>query len=361
MLCLYKLTTQNKGGRTLMYFKKSIFISLATVILCIVIFNIPVFAADYNDGLPVPEPPTQKSVSYLYPVSVKETQDESGRRELIKTYELAPNEKPDNISRSPFTRGDWLYQLTDITKQETNSIDTRNYTETITLNTDTNDTGTILKQLALTMEYTDNDGYVGVLSLDISSIKVETAGTKSNAYTVTATREYPNLSSNDTSVIPKSVTENGRTLTLSNVDWKTQNYVTIDYDSIPDSYTAVVTYTATAYKTVVTGYITTAEYSGILKRDITGKTVYKAYFTGTQIIVPEETETQPTIEPETETETEVIDEDVEPTEETESKIAWIPENIGSYIPLIITGLTGTGLGGGLMFLYKNKKSKKGVK
>jgi hypothetical protein len=345
-----------------MYFKKLKLISLAAaVILCIVIFNIPVLAAGDNDGLPAPEPPTQKSVSYLYPTSVKETQDENGRREVIKTYELAPNEKPDNISRLPFTRGDWLYQLTDITKKETNSIDTQNHTETVTLNTDTNDTETILKQLALTMEYTDNDGYVGVLSLDMSSIKVETAGTKSNAYTVTATREYPNLSSNDTSVIPKSVTENGRTLTLSNVDWKTQNYVTIDYDSIPDSYTAVVTYTATAYRTVVTGYITTAEYNGILKKDITGKTVYKAYFTGIQIIVPEETITQPTTEPETEAETEVIDEDVEPTGETESKTAWIPENIVSYLPLIITGFAGTGLGGGLMLLYKNKKNKKGVK
>jgi len=351
-----------------MYFKKPKLISLAAVILCIIIFSIPVFAADDNEALPAPtttpEPTTQKSVRYLYPTSVKETQDEHGRREVVKTYELAPNERPDNISREPFTCDDWLYELTDITKNETASIDTRSHTEAVTFNTDTNDTETILKQFAPTMDYMDNDGYAGVLSLDISSITVETAGTKSSSYTVTATREYPHLSSNDTSLIPKSITDNGRTLELSDVDWKVQNYTTIDYDRIPDSYTAVVTYTGTAYRTVVTGYTSTAEYNGTLSKNITGKTVYKAYFIGIQTIVPEETDIllSPTTDPEAEKETEVIDElYVEPTEETETEKSWIPENMVSYIPAIITGFAGTGLGGGLMYYIKTKKNKKGVK
>jgi hypothetical protein len=34
---------------------------------------------------------------------------------------------------------------------------------------------------------------------------------------VTATREYPHLSTNDTSLIPKTITDNGRTLELDNV------------------------------------------------------------------------------------------------------------------------------------------------
>jgi len=346
-----------------MYFRKTKLISFAAVIFCIIIFNIPVFAANDTHSMPALttalEPTTQKSVHDLYPVSIKETQDENGRREVIKTYELAPNEKPDNISQEPFTRDGWLYELTDITKKETASTDTRNHTETVTLNTDTNDTEKILQQLEPTMDYTDNDGYTGILSLDVQNIKVETAGTKSTAYTVTATREYPNLSSNDTSVIPKSVTENGRTLTLSDVEWKVQNYVSVDYDSIPDSYTAVVTYTGTAYRNVVTGYITTAEYSGTLIKNITGKTVYEVYFTGTQTIVPDEAETS--LKTESETETAVIGEFVEPTQEAESKITWIADKMVDYIPFIIAGFAGIVLGGGVMYYIKTKKFKKGVK
>ena len=339
-----------------MYVKKLKLISFAAVILCIIILNISVFAADDSDDFPAPTTATdfvmQKATHYLYPVSVNETQDENGRREVIKTYELTPNEKPDNISREPFTRDDWLYELTDITKKEISSIDTRTHTETVTLNTDTNDAQTILNQLESTIECADNDGYAGILSLDISSIKVETAGTKSIAYTVTATREYPNLSSNDTSAIPKSITDNGRTLELSDIEWSVQNYVTIDYDNIPESYTAIVTYTGTAYKTVVTGYITTAEYNGFLAKNITGTTIYEAYFTGAQIIIPTETEAPPTTEPETE--------DIDVIAETKSKTAWIPDNMVSYIPAIITGFAGIGLGGGLMYYIKNKKIKKEI-
>ena len=234
-----------------------------------------------------------------------------------------------------------------MTKNETVSTDTRNHTETVTLNTDTNDTATILKQFPPKMLYSDNDGYDGVLSLDISSIKVETAGTKSTAYTVTATREYHNLPNNDTSAIPKSITDNGRTLIFSDVDWNVQNYITIDYDNIPDSYIAVATYTGTAYRTVVTGYITTAEYIGFLAKNITDKTVYEAYFTGTQIIPEEIT-------------TDNIGESVDPMEETESESTTIPDNMNSYIPLIITGFAGTGLGGGVMYYIKNKTKKRGI-
>jgi len=70
-----------------MYFKKPKLISLAAVIICIIIFSIPVFAADDSDALPAPttapEPTTQKSVRYLYPTSVKETQDEGLLRPRI--------------------------------------------------------------------------------------------------------------------------------------------------------------------------------------------------------------------------------------------------------------------------------------
>jgi hypothetical protein len=202
---------------------------------------------------PTPKPPT----SYLYPVSVLESQND-GRREIIKTYEIGAGEKPTDISRESFVREGWLYELSDITKKETSNADVRDHTEKVSLDTATNEMAAVLQLLAPTMEYQSGNGYIGVLQLDISTIKVETAGTKSSSYTVSATREYPHLSSNDTSLIPKTVAENGRTLTLASIDWKTQNSTAIDYDQIADSYTAVATYTGTASKTTVTGYVTIA-------------------------------------------------------------------------------------------------------
>jgi hypothetical protein len=142
----------------------------------------------------------------------------------------------------------------------------------------------IIQQLQPQIEYTSEDGYAGFLSLNISSIKVEQAGTKTNSYTLTAKREYPHLSSNDTSLIPKTIEDGGKTYTLANVDWKAGNTVTVDYEAMPEYYTAYANYTATGSKTVVTGYITTAEYVGTISKIGQGKTVYAASFLGKEIV-----------------------------------------------------------------------------
>jgi hypothetical protein len=131
------------------------------------------------------------------------------------------------------------------------------------------------------------------------------------------TREYPRLSANDTSLLPKTVTENGKTYTLAGVDWKAGNLETIDYEQMPEYYTAYATYTATGSSTKVTGYVTTAVYSGTLAKLTQGKTVYTAYFLGEEIRTPlEMTElAKPTAAPTAaSTETSTPESTAEPTE-----------------------------------------------
>ena len=133
------------------------------------------------------------------------------------------------------------------------------------------------------MEYKSDDGYAGILNLDVNSIKVETAGTKKSSYTISSVREYPNLSSNDTALIPRTITDNGKTMTLAGVEWRTQTSSSVDYQELPVTYTAIANYTATGSKTVVTGYTVTANYKGSISKAITGKTVYTAIFNGSKI------------------------------------------------------------------------------
>jgi hypothetical protein len=234
---------------------------------------------------PTPEPVTYTPTITLYPVDVAEN-FAGNRRQIVKTYELSPLENPADIPRADFERNGWLYSVTDILKRETANAETREHTETVTLNTDTKELEKIMTLLAPTMEYRTEDEFVGILALDVASIKVETAGTKTTTYEMKVTREYPHLSTNDTSLVPKTVTDNGKTYTLANVDWKVGNYSTVDYEQIPDYYDAVATYTATGSSTKVTGYVTTAQYVGTLAKLSEGKTVYTAYFEGTEIRTP---------------------------------------------------------------------------
>jgi hypothetical protein len=338
---------------------------------------LPEFAQDSSEAAaPVPETspePTPEPVK-MYPVDVTETV-EGAFRQIVKTYELNENETPDDIPRANFERSGYMYTLTDILRKETASTDTREHTETVTLNTDTKDIEKIIPLLAQTMEFKTADGYLGILELDVASIKVETAGTKTTSYTTSVTREYPHLSANDTELVPKTVTDKGKTYNLAGVEWKVGNYSTVDYERIADYYTAIATYTATGSSTKVTGYVTTAEYKGTLAKLIQGKPVYAAYFLGTEIRTPlemteppttekpdkpcvsaepttsaeptDEETTEPTTEP---TETEVVSQSDSDGGDPETPIGWI----------IMTALLASGCGIMYYFLRKARKESKSI-
>lgn len=121
-------------------------------------------------------------------------------------------------------------------------------------------------------------GYEGVLSLDHTTIQVEAAGYGTSSRTVTAERTYPNLSDADVSLVPKSVNENGRTLTLADVSWQEAAVDPTDGYDIPIRYTAVASYTGTAISKYATGYTVTADYKGDVTRTSCDTVVYTAVF-----------------------------------------------------------------------------------
>ena len=326
----------------------AVFLSFALCISC----GLTAFAAE--EGSPdlqqttlptvidVPIQPIQEDVTdtveiELYPADVQCVTTSTGRQ-IIKTYVLTAQQNPADISRDSFTRDGWRYTLTDITEMRTSRTETRSHTEIVEIETETNDLNEIIQLLAPALDYQSEDGYSGMLSLDISTVNCEVAGYRNNSYTVSATREYPHLSSADTSLIPKTITDNGRTLELDSVSWEVQHYINVDYEDIPDSYRAVASYSARVSRSVATGYITIAEYSGEIAKTISGDTVYTAYFEGVDISPPPE----PTPLPEP-----IATPEPEETP-TEAQTSSVPEKTASLIyPILIVlavlaAIAGTG-------------------
>ncbi len=93
---------------------------------------------------------------------------------------------------------------------------------------------------------------------------------------VSATRSYPNLAGQDTQYIPKTIEEDGRTLTLQTVNWQTDNTANMDGYAVGDRFTAVATYTGTATSSYVKGYTVTADYTGTVSRIALNKVRYVA-------------------------------------------------------------------------------------
>ena len=219
----------------------------------------------------------------------------NGIFEVRKTYEMQVDEEPSAQAKQSFEQDGYSFVLTDMLRQELPEQESKAYTETVTVNSGSKELMAILPLLADTKEITTEDGFTGTLKLDTSTIIVESAGYKNNTWTVSATRTYPNLSSMDLEYIPKTTTENGRTLNFSTVDWQTDNTETVDDDTIGNRFSAVVTYTGTASSRNVTGYTVTAQYSGEVEKVSLDKVQYVAVFHGTPI-APQEVEEAPVMD-----------------------------------------------------------------
>ena len=213
----------------------------------------------------------------VYPAEVRAS-EENGVCRLEKVYYLTAKDDPATIPTADFEREGRTYTLLDLLKSDQTETDTREHIEVVTLDSKTQDMTEILKMLEPKLEVKTEDGYEGVLALDHTTIQVEAAGYGTSSRTVTATRTYPDLSDADVSLIPKSVDENGRTLTLADVSWQEAAVDPTDGYDIPIRYTAVASYTGTVTSKYATGYTVTADYKGEVTRTSCDTVIYTAVF-----------------------------------------------------------------------------------
>lgn len=220
------------------------------------------FAAD-------PVEPTPASP--CYPTAVTRSEDGS---EIRKMYDLGPEDDPAGIPRSDFEQDGYHYTLTDLLKQELPANESRQHTETVSVASQSKDMGAVLALLPQTKEFITEDGLSGVLTLKLDTVNVEVAGYGSSTKSVTATRTYPGLADQDTQYIPKSIEDNGNSLTLQAVNWQTEG---------DGHFTAVASYSGSATSSYVKGYTVTADYTGTVSRINLNKIRYVAIFEGTAL------------------------------------------------------------------------------
>ena len=222
-----------------------------------------------------------------YPVSVEEyTYGPLDELRINKVYQLSLSDDPSGIPTDDFDRNGRHYYLLDLVRQDEVGVDTQTYTETITKDSGTGDMSAVLKDLDGQMEVTTEDGYTGTLILDHTSVKVEVKGYQTSTRNLSATRTYPSLSDADLDLIPKTITDNGKTLTLADVQWANDG----------TWYTATAKYTGTTTSRAATGYTVTASYTGKVAKTNCEVVTYTAIFGSTKLEEPEP-EPTPTLEP----------------------------------------------------------------
>lgn len=210
-----------------------------------------------------------------YPIEVQEYM-EGDSPHIKKVYQLSLNEDPAGIPTGDFERDGRLYYLLDMTRRDEVGVDTQPYTETITLDSDTGKLEEVLKRLDPELEAATEDGYTGTLALDYTSVAVEAAGYATKPRNLSATRTYPNLSDADVSLIPKTIEDNGKELTLADVQWESAEQM--EAGAAVTRYTATATYGGTSSTQYATGYTVTASYTGQVARTDCKVVTYTAIF-----------------------------------------------------------------------------------
>ena len=240
--------------------KKTISMFTAMLLLC-AIFALPVHAAE------------EIKSSHYYPISVDEyIGGDFDEPRIQKVYQLSLDDEPAKIPTEDFVRNGRLYYLLDMTRQDEIGVDTKSHIQTVTLPSKTNDMERILQTLDAEIEVTTEDGYTGKLHLDHTTVKVTTDGYATKTGTVSASRTYSNLSDADLSLVPKSISDNGKNLTLADVQWSNST------DGETTRYTATARYTGTTSSKYATGYTVTADYSGEVSKTGCDVVVYTAIF-----------------------------------------------------------------------------------
>ena len=236
--------------------------------------SIPALAAEADAD-------TGQSASY-YPISVEEyTYGSLDEPRVEKVYQLSLSDDPSGIPTEDFVRNGRLYYLLDMTRKNEVGVDTKPHIETVSQASDTNDMETILQQLDAELEVTTEDGYTGTLHLDHTTVKVTADGYATKTQSLSASRSYPNLSEADVSLIPKSIEEQGNTLTLADVQWDSSEQ-TDGAGGIVTRYTATASYTGSSSYQYATGYTVTADYSGEVAKPDCDMVTYTAIFGSTE-------------------------------------------------------------------------------
>lgn len=214
------------------------------------------------------------------PSEVVESQRDDVRM-IEKIYVLPKGSDEALIPKDGFTQNDVTYIFDRLEVQDNTLEDVREHTENVSCKAASNDAETVAALFSPTIEISTEDGYIGTLDFDLSSLEVEPAGYGNYKVTVTEERSYPNLASADTSLVPKIISKDGVALTLSSIEWTSSASEDISGIEAAVRYTANAEYVGTDTKTYVNGYVASADYKGKVKKvlndTVTCTAVFKEY------------------------------------------------------------------------------------
>ena len=216
------------------------------------------------------------------PVSV-EPIEINGVPTLSKTYEMPPDFDPAALKEQPFEQNGYWYRYDRMDKSIQYKTDTKDAEDTVTIDAPSSDLATVIDRFPVTKTYA-KDGFIGDLTLDLQSIKVEATGYKTvtDSHPHSVTKSYT-LPYNDRSLVPEAVQADGLSLPRTGLTWT--EAANVSDSDVPNSWTATAVYSKTTYtsRQVATGYQASAVYRGTISKTSVDHVAYTVTYIGSKL------------------------------------------------------------------------------
>lgn len=270
---------------------------------------------------------------------------------VTKVYEVAEDFDPSALVENGYKKDGYLFAYHKTDKKVNENKQTKELSESIAIETATDNKQGILNRLPQTIEYNKED-FTGVLSLEYNSIATEVAAYKTQNTTLSTVKEYTELMAADNSYIPQTAEKEGQTLQLTDVNWAVMGTGLSGDTLVPTEYKATATYSKTISDKVPSSYVTTAIYTGTVSKPEPTTITYTLTYVGTPIkensTIMEKAEKQ-------------AHKQIQQQEEKETKaIKEMKQGNPIFIKMLFGAFIGVLFSSGMVLLFY-KKSQKGVK
>lgn len=248
--------------------------------MVLAMLSVNAFAVEPSSGESGGSPPVKQMMEV--PVSQTEA-NINGRQVLTKVFEVSPDTDPESLKEYGLVIGGYEYTLSSFTKETTTKEDSKSVSkeQTIALKSSNKNDAYLeaLKTFSQTIDFNE-DGYAGELNLVAATIEVSETGRSTQKASDVQTKRYT-FDYNDDSLVPATLTVNGKTYNRTSVSWSDGAY---GPDGVmPENYVATARYARSWTYSSVDGYQATATYAGTASLSNSSMVRYTVEYIGSPV------------------------------------------------------------------------------
>lgn len=209
-----------------------------------------------------------------------ESFEKDGVKYIEKTYTIDVDKDISDVADGVFELDGYSYTQIDIKSEPVIQTEEKEVEELKKASVSAQGDAEIYEKIGETIEYTDEDGFHGELKPDLENVKYYASGYTHKTMTKNGSKMYYNLSSMDTSQIPKSIWLDGIQLKLMDVQWIGDNRSASADTAIGNNFAAKGFYQGTYQVNMPSGYTAEVIYKGTAVKEVTEQTAYIVTYVG---------------------------------------------------------------------------------